>query len=320
MAAVPYHFEYPIKDRDTLSSILQTIYGVSQSDPQYSRYLQYLLALNPHIKNPDRIRAGDVLRLNEPLVEEAHKGNDPPPHIVNTPLISEGVKSADAAGFQAVTWMADNSNSFLIPGSVIASGGANLLSSGNVSLIHQMSDHYASYKSGNLTKGQYDYRRALALRRFQTNIGPMDRLLFGNGGSQQSLRIARAGGVPANANLARHASRLQRLGQVANKGGVVLTGVGLSASCIQIANTTSQNEKNQIFVESVAGSVTGLVGGAAVGLFLVSNPVGWGTALLLAAGTAAWGYNAGKASRWAYDRWGNSADLVSATHISQICH
>lgn len=319
MAAIPGHYEYTIRAGDTLTGILQRIYDVGESDPRHARSLEHLLALNPHIRNPNSIRAGDVLRLTESLPEDARQGYNPPRSVIAAPLISEGVSDANRAGFQAVTWLADNSNYFLIPGSVVAGGGANLLSGGNIQHIHRMQEAYAQFKSGAIGRGAYEYRRTKALRALQANIGPLDRVLFGQGGSQQKLRIARAGGVPANANLAKHAGRLQTLGQTANIGGLALTGVGLAASCVQIANTVDRREKNQIFVEGVSSSIVGFGGGAVVGLFLATNPVGWGTALILAAGTAAWGYAAGKAARAGYDAWNRPYDFVSGSGVDHIC-
>lgn len=315
------HFEYTVRQGDTLHGILQKVYGVAPQSPEHGKSLQYLLALNPQIKDPNRIRAGDVLRLTEHLVSAASQGQQPPSSVVSAPLISQGVPTTgpDGAGFYAVTWLAENSNSFLLPGSTAAGFGAGLLSGGNLAYVHEMDNLYASYKGDTLSKGQYDYRRALALKKFQANVGPMERVLFGGSNSQQKLRIARAGGVPANANLVHHAARLKRLGQLANSGGLVLTGVGLAASCVQIANAADQREKNSIFVESAVSSGVSVMAGTALGLFLVSNPVGWGAALILAAGVTAWSYNSGKLARHVYDTSGTNYDLTSKLGISNIC-
>jgi hypothetical protein len=318
MAAIPRHFEYAIQPGDTLTGIIQKLYLVAPSSPDHRKSLDYLLALNPQIKDPNRIRTGDVIRITEELVAEAQQANNPPASVVQTPLISANLSGPDRAGFHAVTWMAENSNYFLIPGSIAIGTAGNLLSGGNLAYINQMNNLYADYKLGNISKGQYDYRRASALRNFQANIGPMDRVLFGQGGSQQKLRIARAGGVPANAHLASHAARLKRLGNAATVGGIVLTGVGVAASCVQIAHTADQKEKSLILVESAASSVVSVVGGIAVGLFVLSNPIGW-TALALAAGTALASYSAGKSARFVYDRLGTAHNLASVTRVDQIC-
>lgn len=105
----------------------------------------------------------------------------------------------------------------------------------------------------------------------------------------------------------------------ARGGGILLTGVGLTAACREIANEASQDKKNDILVESVSSTVAGAGLGAVVGLFLVSNPAGWGTALILAAGTAAWGFHAGNFMHWAYDVSGRQIDLVSETGVGSVC-
>jgi hypothetical protein len=141
---------------------------------------------------------------------------------VNTPLISQGVPTSgpDATGFYVMTWLAENHNDILLGMGATGTGSVNgLLTEGNLGLIRQMDQHYVTYKAGELSKGQYDYRRAKALKSFQHNIGPLDQLLFGKSGSSQKLRIARAGGVPANHNLVHHAGRLRHLGKVAGVGG-----------------------------------------------------------------------------------------------------
>ena len=125
--------------------------------------------------------------------------------------------------------------------------------------------------------------------------------------------------MPAGANIARHADRLNKLATVGKLGGYALVGVGLTASCMQIANTQNKQEKNEIFVEAVSGTAVSLIAGVAIGVFLVSNPVGWGAALVLATGSAALSYGSGKAARKAYTLVGNEVDLVTGAGINSIC-
>jgi hypothetical protein len=88
---------------------------------------------------------------------------------------------------------------------------------------------------------------------------------------------------------------------------------------MQIADTDSRQEKNEILVETMASTSVGLVAGAAVTLFLVSNPVGWGAALVLAAGSAALSYGFGKGTRLAYSLSGSEVDLVSGLGVDRVC-
>lgn len=88
---------------------------------------------------------------------------------------------------------------------------------------------------------------------------------------------------------------------------------------MQIADTDDRQEKNEILVETVTGTGVGLALGVAVGIFLVSNPVGWGAALVIGAGSAVASYSAGKISRSAYTLSGSKVDFVSGTGVDRVC-
>src|SRR5690554_6371664 len=103
----------------------------------------------------------------------------------------------------------------------------------------------------------------------------------------KAIRIAKGCGVPATQHIMQNAYKLTKLASYGKYGRYILGGVVLAAGCVQIANEDNQQKKNEIFVETVTSTTVGVVGGALVGLFLVSNPVGWGTAFVLATGTAA---------------------------------
>ncbi|MFN3417316.1 MAG: hypothetical protein ACK4ZD_13495 [Caldimonas sp.] len=198
---------------------------------------------------------------------------------------------------------------------------ANLLSEGNLALLRQVGEEYAAYKAsgGRITKGQYDHRRRVLVRQFAENMGPVERWLFRGASTQEAVRIARAGGVPYDHHIQQHSGRLRGLAKAAGVGGILLTGVGLTAACVQIAHTVDRNEKNQIFVETVSSTVFSGVGGLVVGLYLVSNPVGWGTALVLAATLAGSSALVGEGFRALYDHREKQLDLVDSSGIEALC-
>jgi len=72
-------------------------------------------------------------------------------------------------------------------------------------------------------------------------------------------------------------------------------------------------------VETIASTTVGLVGGALVSLFLISNPVGWGTVLVLATGTAATSYGLGKLTQYSYTYKGTKVDLITGLGVDSIC-
>ncbi len=307
-------FEYKIKSGDTLSGIIFKMYGYGLNDSRYSDKESYILSINPHITSPGLIRTGDILQLNT-LPSIAKK---PVPKSPGR-FVTKQVNSQDMENFWALSWLEQNTNYLTIPGGISTGANANLLSGGNIALINAVSDHYADYKSGRISKGQYDYRRRVSLDKLKANIGPFEKWIFGKNTTHESIRIARSGGIPATENITMNANKLNRLASLGKTGGIVLVGVGLTASCMQIAKIKNTHEKNEIFVETIASTTTGIGIGAVVGLFLVSNPIGWGAAIVLAVGSAAVSYGAGKVARYSYDKSGSQIDFVSGSGIGTIC-
>ena len=315
----PLLYEYTVRGGDTLSGIIGKAYNICPRDSRYSEAQNYLMSLNPQITNPNRIFSDSILRIGmfpppkQPVYPELYNLSDTDTFIT-APLTRQ-----QRQRFWALSWLQHHSSWLTAPGSVGFGMATNLLSPGNVSLIEDVMDGYAHYKTGKLSKGQYDYLRRRNLQQFSRNVGPFERVLFGKRTTQQSIRIARAGGIPATAQIKKHAERLRRLSKVAGIGGIALTGVGMTAACMQIANTLDQSEKNEIFVETIASSMFGLVGGYAATLFLVSNPVGWGTAIVLAVGSTAVSYGMGKAFRSGYSRHLTHVDFVTGAGLDRIC-
>lgn len=299
---------------------MHSMFGCVLGDTRYAEAVKHVLVLNPQISNPDRIRAGDMLRLGVlPVTPQPKPLTIVRPSQIKPPVfMTQSVHPNDMESFWALSWLEHNTNYLTIPGAIATGASGNLFSPGNVSLINDVSDHYADYKSVKITKAQYDYRRKKALDRLRKNIGPVEKILFGEHTTHESIRIARAGGIPATAHIAKHADRLKNLGTVSKAGGVVLMGVGLTAACLQIASTTDNKEKNEIFVETIASMATGVGLGAAIGLFLISNPIGWGTAIVLAVGSTAASYVTGKIFRNTYDAFGE-IDFIAGTGVDRIC-
>lgn len=319
------YFEYRIKSGDTLSSIVFRMFGYASSDTRYKKTVDHLLALNPQIKNINFIKTGDMLRLGvlPPVISSSKQVAQIPIKsravVPSDNFVMSHVPAKDADNFWALSWLAQNSNYLTIPGGVALGTKGNLLSPANIALLTQINDDYAKYKTGNITKGQYDYLRKTSLDKLKSNVGPFEKWMFGQKTTHEAIRIARGGGVPANANIVKHADRLNKLASLGKAGGYVLVGVGLTASCMQIANTQDRHEKNEIFVETVASTGVGLGLGVVVGLFLISNPIGWGTALVLATGSAAISYASGKSARGAYNLVGGKVDLVSGSGVDSVC-
>jgi len=113
--------------------------------------------------------------------------------------------------------------------------------------------------------------------------------------------------------------KLSRTAKIASRGSIVLVGVGLAASCSQIANTKGRLEKNEIAVETIASTAAGTIGGVVAGVFLLSNPVGWGIVLAVGAATAITSMGAGKVAATLYKTNASHIDLVNKLGIDKVC-
>ena len=310
--AQPFYYEYTPEPGDSLVSVIYRLYGWSPPSQRYHELRGLIMQMNPHVKNPDRLDTDLALRVPDHY-------SATPPAASGSPFLSASPSSAETRRrFWAMAW-AEHSGLLTSTGSVALGAGSNLLSGGNLDLLRQIGDEYAAYKNGHITKAQYDYRRRLLIGRFRDNMGPFERTLFRGLDTQQAIRIARRGGVPYDHNIRAQVGRLKLLSNLASKGGIVLTGVGVTAACTQIANTVDRREKNEIFVDTVASTSIGAVSGYLVGLFLISNPVGWGAALVFALGGTAASWVAGQGAKMLYDKFGNEVDIVNGIGVDRIC-
>lgn len=72
-------------------------------------------------------------------------------------------------------------------------------------------------------------------------------------------------------------------------------------------------------METVASTVVSGVTGLAVGLFFVSNPLGWGTAVVLTMGSAYASWSAGQYALKGYSKWAIEVDFVAGIGLDKVC-
>ncbi len=311
------HYEYRVRPGDTLSGIIYATYGwTSHNQPvTYRETLRGLLAMNPHIADPDRIRVGDMLRLPDSPNSVTLRNS------AKTILHGQGFVSdlpdSEREQVIALARLAENTGWLTIPGSIAAGTASNLLSHGDRQLLEDIGDLYAEYKSGRISKSRYQAQRVAKIAEFRRNIGPFEKLFFPRKGAVTAMRGNRWL-LPSTLSQIQM-THLRRLAGFAKNGGIVLTGLGVTAACAQIAHTVDQKEKNQIFLESVASAAVGSFAGGLLSLFLISSPVGWGAALVLAIGSTGSGWLAGKGTVRLHDTYRNKIDFVNGLGIDKVC-
>ena len=308
------HYEYTTRSGDSLGRIIYGMYGWTPTGQPatYGATLKGVLAMNPHLTDPDRIAAGTVLRLPADPTSASLRAVRPSV-LLQQGFASDSLTAAERERVTTLAWLAHNSNWLTVPGGIASGAATSLLNAGNRQLLLDIGDLYADFKQGRITRTAYKGQRAAKLAQFRSNIGPLERLLYPKkgviGAMRQGINL-----LPPEISRV-EVARLKRLSGHASRGGLVLTGIGLTAGCIAIAHTANTREKNEIFVETVASTSVGL----AVGVFLVSNPIGWGAAIVLAVGSAVASYKAGRYAASAYSVWEDPVDFVTAMGVSKIC-
>jgi len=280
---------YIIQRGDSLSQIIRQHYKAVPNTPDYRVAEATILEFNHHITHPDRIFAGDVIRLM-PLPDIYSADSCLAPETYNQP------------DFMAT-------RQFLEP---LHSGGVNafgnLVGQGNSELIREITDIHEDFKADKMSRNQYDYRRQKVVKKIAGRMGPIFQ--------RNQLRIDQRKGIVPTHRIETHANHIAKLSRLANAGGIALAGAGAVLSCNEIANTEDRQEKNEIFVETAASTGVGLVAGYAVTALLISNPVGWGIAIVLGVGTAATAFGVGKyAKKYFKKPHFTSAELALFSHF-----
>jgi hypothetical protein len=317
---------------ETSADVLRKAYGIERDSPFFAVAQKHLLELNPEVAATGGLflPANTVLRLTPTLLADAAAGRPPAAQVSRAPLLTQGLNAQNRSMMQGLVNLTLADPSFgIASGATVAGGASAVLNNETLRLMRQLMELDAKYIAAGAGKAPADqkqlYRtaRQRVITQLQNATGPMQNVLFKGQNIPQALRLKKPShAVPVNSHVVQHAARLRRLAAISKGGGVVLTGVGLTASCLEIGRTADRHEKNLIFVEGIAstgaGVLVGLTAGA-FGLFLVSNPLGWGVAIGLGVlgGYGAWG--AGKYARNLYDKNGNRLDLVAATKVDWLC-
>ncbi|MGN0920194.1 MAG: hypothetical protein ACI4NJ_00555 [Cellvibrio sp.] len=223
----PSYYEYRIKAGESLSLIIAKFYGIGPRSHQYKKCIDGIMAINPHIKNPNMIKAGAILRLMPDLSSKvvvgsqsssmANRTSNIPPLLKRSSaaspayggdLILDSVAPEDEANFHLLSYLAARSENPLLGANALSGMFSDIVGNGVEASLRQVNELYADYKAGKYTKGQYDYRRKLLLNKLKLQVGPLDNLLFGNS-VNSAVRIARGGGIPATQHIAKHTSSIK---------------------------------------------------------------------------------------------------------------
>lgn len=327
-----HSYLYSVKPGDTLTGIIWKFYHFKFGTEGYKLALSQIRKDNPKLVNPDLIKVGQSINLRKldhtdlkPTANFKLSFNSviSPSEQSKFDSTIKSLSQKEREAFWALSWLDDNWGSASAGiGATFASMGALLGDDGkgNVGELKKLDGLYQDYKSGSLSKGQYDYRRKKLLEVVAKNLGPTEKLLFNGRKAREVMRISRKGGVPATVALKKNTDKLAKLSKVAAKGGTVLTAINLGLACEQIARANTKAKKNEILVETAASTVVGLASGIVISLVVLATPVGWIGAIALGIASSGVSYASGKVVADKYKELYSDIDLMSKTKVGVVCN
>lgn len=308
-----------IRPGDTLSGVVQRYHGtLSHSDMQAA--FEQIVRENSSVKSAHSIVAGELLKL-EVGGRYCHAPKGFPHHALH----DEEWFARLTGYWSGADYVEREMSSRLSP--LLLGPGAGKLDAidrvfrSNVGLLEDMARNYERYKLGEITKGQYDYRRRTLVAALDSQLGPARRLLNGSKGSSEMLRISRSATGAPTQPITDQVQKMTSLSKASKAGGIVLSSLSLPITCNAIANADSQNQKNEILVESL-GAIGGSIlyaGGATAVIILIATPSGWVASLAIAAGGVLAALLSGHAATRLYTATGHSFDPAGVSGISAIC-
>lgn len=237
---------YAVKPGDTLSGIVRHYYG-PLPPTQHQELIRSIQAANPKINNPDRIWPGQLIKLDVP-VPHCRIPTHQLPIAIPSPRNDEWFHSMER------NWVTSTPEErglqMGLAKAMLGIGSANLAMidrtfKNAIPMTTELAENYEKYKSGGLSKGQYDYQRRKTLQRLKTHLGPTNLLLNGANSPNEVLRISRRAGTEPTQAITQQISKMQRLSKVAARGGVALSVVGLGIACHEMAQTDDIGKKKR---------------------------------------------------------------------------
>ena len=273
---------------DTLSGVINTYYPGNIN--RMKQYIGQVMLDNPEVKNPDKIKPGQLIALRTVPSGMCLAPIEP----VETRKVKHLWSLMNPDNQKAIKETAPIYNGLTLG---LAGGGTALFTlekmlKSNMSFLNGIPDAYQQYKNDAISKYEFDKIRKLKLNQYTNNIGPMiDKAIYGENQLKNAFKLKPGRSLNPTKTMTQHLTKLSKISNAASKGGIVLAGVGLAASCYQISQAEAVTEKNEITVKALTSTTAGAAVGVVATIFLVGTPVGWGVILVVGAASAvtAWG-------------------------------
>ncbi len=302
---------------DTLSGIINIYYPGNIN--KMKSYIEQVMLDNPEVKNPDRIKPGQLLVIRTAPTNMCFAPIEPR----ETSKVKNLWSLMNHETQKAIKETSPIYNGLTLG---LAGGGTALFTlektlKSNMSFLSGIPDAYQEYKSGKISKYEFDKIRRLKLNLYSSNVGPMiNKSIYGEGTLRNAFKLKPGRSLNPTKSMTQHLNKLTRISSAASKGGVVLAGVGLASSCYQISQAEAITEKNEIAVKALTSTVAGSAAGLVATVFLVGTPIGWGVILAVGAATTVTSWGAGEFAGSIYKSHFSDTDVVNSLGINKICN
>jgi hypothetical protein len=333
---------YIPQPQHSLVDVIIHSYGIRPGqEPYFTTLLDYLLALNPSVKNPRMALGSQAPRTLDFISHDPDTILCMDPNVVKARIrqvVNGGGEFAliDTArnfvpndpaerGLYEFLARVSNDTQHVSDFAGVGLGVLGYLSgTQNRAVIGHLQQLNTERLAGRLSSRQYQLRQQDVLNNYLSKLGWMGRHMHGGQNSFNVLYQNRAVGVNPSPVFVKHAERMAKLSKFAARGGIVLTAFGVMGACGKIGSTSNIQKQNETLLVEGGGLIFAGLGGAlasfSVGALLVSGPVGWGVALLA---SAVGGYFSQDGGKWlgkkVFDQYGHRVDLVSMSGVGQLC-
>jgi len=306
-----------VQSGDTLSGIISQYHTDTTS--KMSVLLQQVLADNPNITNADHIHVGQLVAIRT-VVPQMCMGAIEPSGVSEIKQLWNLMDTISQDNIKQTSGIY-NTLSLGMSGTGTALFTLEHTLKSNMGALNGIPDDYAKYKRKEITKYQFDKLRSQKLNSYAHRIGPgIESLIYGEGEIKEAFKLTPGRAIDATKPMVHHLNALKTIGHAAEKGGFLLMGLGLVASCFEIAETESLPEKNEIAVKTLTSTFIGVAGGYLLGIYLVATPMGWFTALgwgLISAGVS---MGLGEKAGSYYKSNFTDINVINALGISRVCN
>lgn len=260
-----------VRPGDQLFRILGDHYGQRKFLEDREAVIAAVLQNNPQIGNIDRIFPGQVFALPEiptsaqqmpvlPLDQARAAGN------VCTTLTSADPMTVDLIRQTSDSSLMSDAGS----GMIDFVGKATERAAKNTKAVKTL---YQEYKSTDMTRGSYDYKRRVLIRKVDHSLGPLRPLITPGQLSREVIRV-KPQAIHKTAQIEAEVKQLNRITKLAKHGGVILKIAEVGGKAVEIHHAPGNARRTDILIDFVGGAA-GAAGGAVLFVAVFGTPAGW---------------------------------------------